>query len=308
MSIELLRGKKLLLTGGTGFFGKSILDKIGRDASLGCDLTVLSRNPDAFKLNYPHLAKLSRLSFIAGDIREFSVPKSHYDFIIHAACPTGHWPAGLQADIILKGSERILDFARQCGVQKILFISSGEVYGLQPATLARIPESLPCRPSSEYGIAKRRAELMFAASPVPTSIARCFTFIGRYLDLNSHFAAANFMDSCQRGKDIIIHSDGSPLRSYLYADDLVDWLLALLLKGKNSQPYNVGSENAWSILQLAQQIRAAYGGNNKIIVQDREKGKNALARYIPSTRKIRSELGVKESFSLEEAIRLAIKQ
>lgn len=303
MPLESLHHQQIFLTGGTGFFGKSILDQCRRGALSDCTITILSRDPDAFRHACPQLVCLPNVRLVSGDVRTFSLPQARFDLIIHAATPIQALPPGEQRDIILKGTEQVLRFARQCGAAKILFPSSGEVYGPPPPELEKIPETFPCRPVTEYGIAKHAAEHMLVASGMHTVIARCFAFTGPYLNRHIHFAIGNFIRDCLAGTDIIIRGDGTPYRSYLYADDLVDWLLALLDRGESARPYNVGSEAALTILELAHQVRATLGTSNDIHIIGTPDPARAPSRYIPLTERIRRELGVSEVISLPEAIR-----
>lgn len=303
MPLESLRSKRIFLTGGTGFFGKSILDQCRRGALADNTIMVLSRNPEAFRQAWPSLAGLPNVRLVAGDVRTFALPGARFDLIIHAATPIQDPPPEGQRDIILRGTEQVLRFAQQCGAEKILFTSSGEVYGPQPPGVDKIPETFPCRPVTEYGIAKYAAEQMLVASGIHTVIARCFAFTGPYLNRHLHFAIGNFIRDCLAGTDIIIRGDGTPYRSYLYADDLVDWLLALLDRGESSRPYNVGSEAALTILELAHQVRVALGTANDIQVLRVPDPAKAPSRYVPLTERIRRELGVAETVALPEAIR-----
>ena len=154
MPLESLRSKRIFLTGGTGFFGKSILDQCRRGALADNTIMVLSRNPEAFRQAWPSLAGLPNVRLVAGDVRTFALPGARFDLIIHAATPIQDPPPEGQRDIILRGTEQVLRFAQQCGAEKILFTSSGEVYGPQPPGVDKIPETFPCRPVTEYGIAK----------------------------------------------------------------------------------------------------------------------------------------------------------
>jgi len=137
---------------------------------------------------------------------------------------------------------------------------------------------------------------------IPVIIARCFAFVGPYLPLNAHFAIGNFIGNCLRNEPIIIKGDGTPLRSYMYATDLAEWLLTLLVKGKENEIYNVGSDQAISIQDLAFLVRDAAGKNNKIIVRGRPVSEENPVSYIPLVRKARTDLGVMIKRSIEESI------
>ena len=302
MRSEKMDGKTIFLTGGTGFFGKSILSMLKRGFGPELKITILARDSDSFLTSHPEFLELKSVDFIAGDVRDFTFPEQSFDYIFHAAAPAMAMPPGVERDIILTGTRRVLDFARQCGAQRFLFVSSGAVYGPQPPDLERIPEDFPCRPVTEYGIAKYEAEQMCLDSGIETVIARCFAFTGPYLNRNIHFAIGNFIRDCLENKDIEIKGDGTPYRSYLYADDLVYWLFRILLDGQAGQAYNVGSDRAVSIRELAETVRRVLHSDNRIIVRGTPVPGQLPQRYIPDITRIRRELQVRVETGLEDAI------
>jgi dTDP-glucose 4,6-dehydratase len=134
------------------------------------------------------------------------------------------------------------------------------------------------------------------------TIARCFAFVGAHLPLDAHFAIGNFIRDGLAGGPIRVRGDGSPVRSYLYAADLAVWLLTLAVRGRAGEAYNVGSEREITIAQLAARVAAEL--DPRIAVEIRANGEASRAdRYVPSTRKIREELGVQETVDLGDAIR-----
>jgi len=123
----------------------------------------------------------------------------------------------------------------------------------------------------------------------------------RPLRLDAHFAAGNFLRDAAAGNEIVIKGDGRPLRSYLYAADLAIWLWTLLLKGRAGRAYNVGSEEAVSIGELARQITTCAAAPGVAILG--KPGGGAAERYVPDTGRARSELGLAQYLDLPEAIR-----
>lgn len=253
---------------------------------------MLARHAEEFRSRFPGLCTLSGLSFENGDVRSFRFPDGRFDFVIHAATPAVTTLApGEMRSIVVEGTRRILDFAEQCGAGRLLLTSSGAVYGPQPPGLPLLPEEFPCRPVTEYGIAKLDAERMCADSNVFCCIARCFAFIGPWLPRTIHYAAGNFLRDCEENRPIIIQGDGRTVRSYMHADDLVEWLFTLLIAGRRGEAYNIGSEEAVTILELARRIRAHFGSSNEIRILGTPSPLPA-PRYVPSTKKIRTELGL----------------
>ena len=275
--------KRLFITGGTGFFGKSILSMIKRGHYENYDFCILSRNPEKFFCEAPEFTQLPNVKYIQGDVRDFVFPKENFDYILHAGTPAIPMPPGEQRDIILRGTQRVLEFARQCCAEKLMFVSSGAVYGSQPADCGHLPEDFPCKPVTEYGIAKLEAEQMCIGSGVYTLIPRCFAFVGPYLNKNIHFAIGNFIRDALEGRTIVINGDGTPLRSYMYADDLVIWLMTILEKGATGVPYNVGSDEAISILDLAQMVKSVLNSKASIEVRKTHAPGTPVERSLPLT-------------------------
>jgi dTDP-glucose 4,6-dehydratase len=291
------------MTGGTGFFGKSLLSMLKRGFRPDCEFVILSRDPEKFRRSNPEFTELERVSFVAGDVRDFEFPAGRFDWVIHAGNPARVLPPGAMRDVILKGTERVLAFAKNRGVEKLLFTSSGAVYGPQPPELDKIPETFPCSPVTEYGIAKLEAEKMCRASGVYTVMPRCFAFTGPYLDRDIHFAVGNFIRDALSGGPIIIRGDGTPCRSYLYADDLVEWLFALLDRGENGVPYNVGSDRSLSIAELAAAVKNILGSASSVTVEGTPRPDRRPERYVPDISRITSQLGVEVKVPFDEAIR-----
>jgi nucleoside-diphosphate-sugar epimerase len=320
---EKLRGKSLFITGATGFFGKWLLESfiyINNKLSLNATITVLSRNPEVFLNEYSFYKQELAITFIKGDIQTFEFPDCQFDFIIHAATDAD---AALNQsnplymmDTITVGTRRLLELARrQRNLESFLFVSSGAVYGKQPADVSHIKESDSFyidinNHLSAYAEGKRIAELYcstyFEKLGIPVKIARCFAFVGPYLPLDKHFAIGNFILNAIKQEDIIIKGDGTPYRSYLYAADLAIWLWTILFTGQDNKPYNVGSDEDITIKEVAELVSRVNTGINVIITGKRVPGK-AVERYVPSIDLTKKELPVKIYINLADAIKKTIK-
>ncbi len=299
--------KRIFLTGGTGFFGRSILSCRKRGLLPPGEWTILSRSPERFLANNPEFAGLPGISWIAGDVRDFPFPATQFDWIIHAATPAvTTLPPGEMRSIVTGGTRRIIEFARRRGAEKLLLTSSGAVYGVQPPELEKIPEEFPCNPVTEYGLAKLEAEKLCLDSGLPVVLARCFAFTGPYLNREIHFAIGNFIRDALAGREIVIKGDGTPLRSYLYADDLVKWLFRLLMRGEAGRAYNVGSDTALSIHELALLVKRVLKSESEIVMCERAISGRPPSRYIPSIERAERELGLAVEIPLEEAIRRSV--
>jgi len=153
----------------------------------------------------------------------------------------------------------VLEFCRQAGTKRMLFVSSGAVYGKQPATVPHVPETYagspdPLAPGNAYAEGKRAGEFLCAAfaaaNDLEIPIARPFAFLGPGLPLERHFAAGNFLADALAGRPLAVNGDGTPYRSYMYPTDLTAWLLTILAKGQSGRAYNVGSDEAVTIGEL----------------------------------------------------------
>jgi dTDP-glucose 4,6-dehydratase len=122
------------------------------------------------------------------------------------------------------------------------------------------------------------------------------------LDLDLHYAVGNFIGDCLKNRPIIIKSDGTPLRSYLYAADLAEWLWTILLCGTHARPYNVGSAEAITIRDLAYRVRDCAGTSNPVEILGATIPGARPERYVPSIERASSELNLKPRYSLDEAI------
>ena len=316
---EELRDGRIFITGGTGFFGCWLLESFlwaNAKHRLNASAVVLSRNPNGFLKKAPHLASNPAITLHQGDIRDFSFPEGHFSHVIHAATEASaklnvEAPL-LVLDTIVNGTRRALDFAVHSGARKFLLTSSGAVYGRQPADLTHIPEEYPGAPDpmdarAAYGNGKRLAEhlcaLVSQRHPLETKIARCFAFVGPYLPLGIHFAIGNFIKDAVAGTPIQISGDGTPYRSYLYAADLAAWLWTILFHGRPNRPYNVGSEEALSIEALARIVAQSVQPPSPVHIATQALPGKPAERYVPSTHRAETELGLKCRIPLAEAVR-----
>jgi dTDP-glucose 4,6-dehydratase len=314
-----MRGQRIFLTGGTGFFGCWLVESfcyINRQLSLGAEMTILTRNPEAFALKCPHLAADPAVTLLTGDVRSFAFPDGDYRYVIHAATETwarqvAETPLEMLSTIVA-GTERTLEFAATHGAQKFLLTSSGAVYGKQPAGMTHVPETYaggpdPLDPASAYAEGKRAAELLCALYGKQTGleckIARCWAFCGPHLPLDRHFAIGNFIGDVLAGRPIQIQGDGTPRRSYLYAADLAVWLWTIHFKAPALVPFNVGSARDVSILELAEIVAATLNSAAEIRVAGQPIEGVAPARYVPCVDRASQMLGLLELTTLEESIR-----
>jgi len=321
---EELRGKRLFITGGTGFFGAWLLESfvwINTKLELDASVLVLTRNYEAFRQKLPHIASNPAIQFHIGDIRDFIFPKGDFSHIIHAATTSAISTFNNLEDSIAKydtiggGTKRALDFAVQCHAEKFLLTSSGVVYGRQLADMVNIPESIetapePTDPVSVVGESKRVSELLCVLYSkrigIESKIARCFSFVGPYLPLDLHYAIGNFIRDGLKGGPIQIHGDGTPCRSYLYASDLMIWLWTILFRGESCRAYNVGSEEGITIAEAAHLVAQSFQIPIEVKIAKIPSKSKHMNRYVPSTKRAQAELGIGQQISLQNAIKKTI--
>lgn len=317
---EDLRGRAIFFTGCTGFVGMWLLESLlcaNDKLDLGVSVVGLTRNPERFRDKAPHLASHPAVRLLRGNIVGFDHPEGQYPFVIHAAteppvAPDTMNPLGVFSSDA-QGTRNVLEFARRAGVRRLLFTSSGVIYGKQPSQMTHIPEDYTGAPStmdtdSAYGQAKRVSEFMCAmyarAYGFDATIARLFTFVGPLLSLDANYAVGNFIQDALRGGPVRVAGDGTPYRSYLYAADLAIWLWTILLRGKPSRPYNVGSSEAITIAHLARMV--AQHTDAMEIAGEPVRGAPA-ERYVPSTRRAEVELGLQNWIDLNEGVRRTLE-
>ena len=312
-----LRGAKFFITGGTGFIGCWLLESLrhaNQHLQLGIQATILTRDPEAFRTKAPHLFNDAGFTFMAGDVCQFKTPPGEFTHLIHAATDASaylneHDPRRM-FDTVLSGTRRALDFAVEKGVDRVLFLSSGAVYGQQPWEMEKVAENWIGAPScvdprAAYAEGKRAAEMLCAIYQkqfgLQIAIARIFALLGPYLSLDIHFAAGNFIRDAMNGKSIIVNGNGLPCRSYLYASDLTVWLWHMLVRAEPGKPYNVGSDESVSIRELAEKVSDTLGQVGFQVLSASDMGWNP-GRYVPDTDLIARDLGLNLTVTLAQAI------
>lgn len=315
---EEFRNKKIFITGGTGFFGKWLVKSmlyLDTKENLNLKIWLLTRNKTKTSIDLDFCDDC-RITLYEGDIINFQFPSEKFDYIIHGASTSSVEKFNGEKAInrfllLLDGTRRILDFAVSNKISKFLLISSGSVYGRQPKNIDFINENLNISPettdiNSCYGEGKRAAELlctMYAKEyGFELKIARCFSFVGPFMECNIHFAIGNFIKQVLEKQDIIIRGNGLQSRTYMYMSDLVIWLIVILLQGKNCMPYNVGSDQAIAIKELAQKIKKIANSKSLIKILGEYKEIDTTDRYVPEIQFAKTDLNLKVYTNIDDAI------
>lgn len=297
---------KLLILGGTGFFGKSILDLFirgGFDVYGIKEVIVAARKIDSFWLEYPEL-KSEKVYLTQVDLTK-TTQLPHAEFVIHAATSTDarDYIADSvgQRSNIERTTENFCSLAtRFLNGSKIVYCSSGAVYGKQPMDVPAMKEELPfqdvtglVKHKQDYALGKRKAEIQIqnlGKLGLNVSIARCFAFYGKYLPKDQHFAYGNFIACAEKGEPIMVMADHKVVRTYMNADDLAHSLIRVAFDSRPECPiYNIGGAEPIEIRELAEKIGKKYGVpvlKNPIQNQDAD-------LYVPDVSKL-SSLGIPE--------------
>ena len=304
-----MKSKSLLIIGGTGFFGKSTLDYFTNYNSLKLNkIIIFSRKSQNIQIDRI-LKKKIKIIKVSGNILNIKkLPRA--DYVIYAAILKNY-------NQDLKGVKNYSNLAlKYHSSSKILFVSSGAIYGVQKSKIKEFKEDYLDKYKKinfkngykkKYSNIKSKSENLFKElgnKGLKVSIARCFSFVGRHLPQNSHYVIGNIINNILRNKDINIKANYRIIRSYMYSDDLVRWLLKILDNSNNQCPvYNVGSDNKVSIHKIANVLAKKY--NLKVLSPKIFSKK--IDNYIPNINKAKKELGLKLSYNSQSAIFKNIK-
>ena len=317
--VKSLNNSTILITGGTGFFGRwllQILSTLILKNKFKLEIYVVTRNPKRFLEENSDYSFNQNINFICGDVTNFTLPNIKIDCLIHmattAASETFSGEDQLQKlDLLYRGTKNTLEQAVRASVRKVLFTSSGVAYG--PSIGSPFSEDMLQAPqstltSSALGEGKRLAEYLVnyyaEKGGYDYSIARCFSFYGPYLPLGIHYAIGNFVRDALFKDEIIVSGNGLQLRSYLYIADAWVWLLKMMIHPVN-QIGNVGSDKAISIGDLAAEVRDILSPAKQVIIlgENRDIGNFSRDLYVPNNDKMRKSLGVSEWTPLVDGIK-----
>ena len=264
---------RILVTGGSGFLGASLCERL---VQAGHEVICLDNLLTSSVDNIEHLLGSGNFKFIEHDVTE--PIRLEVDEIYNLACPAS--PMHYQANPIktmktsVLGMIHILGMAKRCGA-RVLQASTSEIYGdpdvhPQPESYRGLVNTLG--PRACYDEGKRAAEALCSdyrrSHDVEVRIARIFNTYGPGMATNDGRVVSNFILQTLRGEPVTVYGDGSQTRSFCYRDDLIEGLVRLMaLDGKEPRPVNLGNPEECSMLDLVQAVARACGREATVTYQ-----------------------------------------
>lgn len=312
-----LKKSRLLITGGSGFFGRWILSTINvlnEKAELGMHCKVLTRDPLGLNNRLPFIKKSEKIDLLWGDITSFKLDEGDWDYVIHGATTSAHETfSGISElskfKMLVQGTQNLME--QLTSVNRALFLSSGAVYlgGDTPIREDNLisPDTIAAHTGLAHG--KRAAEYLFneycKEKKIDCKIARCFSFIGAGLPSDIHYAISSFVEKSMNNDLITIKSDGKVVRSYMDMRDLIVWLGLFLHNETPNKIYNVGSSDPISITDLAELIRKVTGSSSQIEIKntnDINTGVHQRRYYVPDTERFKLDYKPGTTINLVKSI------
>lgn len=268
---EKLRGQTVMVTGATGLIGYNLVSGlIYADIRKKLDLKIIAlvRDIDKAEKKYAEQLQDSKaLTFVSGEVEQLPDVQDKVDFIVHGACPTAsayfieHPVETIKTAIV--GTMNMLELARRNEVLGFVYLSSMEVYGAPKTEDVLSEEDLgylnPLNIRNCYPESKRQCEALYAAYAseysVPAMSIRLAQTFGSGVNKYDSRVFAEFARCAMERKDIVLLTDGSSKRCYLYTMDAVSAILTVLLKGETGQAYNAANPETYcSVKEMAQMV------------------------------------------------------
>ena len=307
----------VLVTGGAGFIGSNLCDRLIED---GARVTCLDNLLTGRAENLRHLEKNARFEFVEHDVID-TLPKwlggnrSGLTHIYHLACPASppHYQADPEHTLLtcVVGTRNLLRLAEETGA-RLLLTSTSEVYG-DPEVHPQ-PEdyrgSVSCTgPRACYDEGKRAAETLafdfLRARRADVRVARIFNTYGPRMRCDDGRVVSNIVCQALAGEDITIYGDGSQTRSLCYVDDIVEGLIRLNRSERAvGMPVNLGNPNELTMLALADLIIRQTGSDSRIIHCPLPE--DDPRRRKPDINRAMSLLGWRPSVDLEQGLEATI--
>ena len=261
---------RILVTGGAGFLGSHLCDRLLAD---GHEVIALDNLFTGRKINIDHLLGNPRFEFVRHDV--IDPFKFEVDQIYNLACPAS--PPHYQFNPIKTTKTSVMGAINCLGLAKrvkarVFQASTSEVYG-DPSVHPQ-PESYwgnvnPIGRRSCYDEGKRCAETLFfdyhRENGVDIRVIRIFNTYGPRMHEADGRVVSNFIVQALRGEDITIYGDGSQTRSFCYVDDLIEGFVRFMAQSETVGPMNLGNPGEFTMLELAELTLKVVGGKSKIV-------------------------------------------
>lgn len=314
-------GKTVLVTGACGMLASCMvraLLHLNSCKSYGINVLALVRSEEKARKVFGPECFGQGLQLLVQDVCEPVAIDGPVDYIIHAASPASpKYYSSIPVDVIdanVSGTTNILSLAAAKGSKAVLYFSSSEIYG--SACLDKVKETEPglvdpLSVRSCYSESKRMGEQLCAAwnlqYGIHARIVRPFHTYGPGMSLDDGRVFASFVKDAVYGRDIVLESDGSAIRSFCYVTDAVEAYFKVLLDGEDSQAYNVGNPyQTFSIRELADIILSLSGSGRKVVLPSSSDvpaiSASAVSKAVPDISKIeglgwKPRTGVREGFA-----------
>jgi len=268
------RQKRILVTGGAGFLGSHLCDRLVAE---GHDVLCLDNFFTGTKKNIAHLIGKPNFELIRHDLVHPVFIET--DEIYNLACPAS--PVHYQYNPVktvktsVMGAIHMLGLAKRVRA-KILQASTSEVYGnptINPQDESYWGNVNPIGPRSCYDEGKRCAETLFfdyhRQNRVNIRVVRIFNTYGPRMHPNDGRVVSNFIVQALKNQDVTVFGDGSQTRSFCYVDDMIDGMIRMM-NGPDDfiGPVNLGNPEEFTILELAEKIIELTGSKSKIVFKD----------------------------------------
>jgi UDP-N-acetylglucosamine 4-epimerase len=273
-----LNGKTVLVTGGAGFIGSHLCEKLIEE---GAEVRILDNFSTGKASNLKGVK--DRVEITNGSVEDLKVVlkvSTGCDLIVHEAFPYGKSGMGLKEQYVgagVLGTFNVLKAAVTCGVKKVVNASSVAVYGIHEG--GKVKETQNPDPFLHYGVTKLAGELYCKTFSkiygLNTTSLRYFYVYGPRYATFDHSAMVNFLHRAIEGKPLLVYGEGSQIRDYTYIDDIVAGTLLALKKSKGAgNAYNLSSGQGISIIELAGKVSdvARQLTGNAVEVRSAESG------------------------------------
>jgi dTDP-glucose 4,6-dehydratase len=301
---------RALVTGGAGFLGSHLCDRLLRE---GWEVLCVDSLVTGDSVNLSEAREHAAFRFVQANVSDELWVEDGLDAVLHLASPAS--PVAYQAHPIetlrvgAVGAERALELAQRDG-STFLLASTSEVYGdpkVHPQPETYWGNVNPIGPRSMYDEAKRFAEALTMAyhrsRGLPVRIARIFNTYGPRMRRDDGRAVPAFIEQGLRGEPITVHGTGTQTRSLCYVDDLIEGLWRLLVSD-TTEPVNLGNPEEVSVLQLADAVRSLTGQQSQMTFVDRPVDDPELR--CPDISLARDVLDWEPRISLSDGLRMTV--